>query len=607
MSSNDDRSTYKPSPYSSILPNVALSKSRPLIQVVDVPPAAAGDSRSNDAGSGQRDHESSEVDNDGPMALAAAPFEAQVEHGETLAHAKKFVKVISATTSEQDLVSPSSNQQTDICSTCTKNIARYTCPKCSEPYCSVECYKIHDGTADSDGNKLCTESFYKNRVLGEYHARGSDEDRIKLRGILNKLHQDIDMQMDNVEWRENSLSQLLREEGTSGFNGDIMSELKDYDHTLTAVQLDEASGKISDEELAELASYILNLEQEEDLDADPLARVQQMTEALPPHLLQAFEFAMASALEQESKEDRDSLNLIEERNKQQSSTRWRHWWLPEIESSRDEDVATISPNLDERILSIQPLPSLSSQPKNRNLAYNILDVLFATCFALRTTRTTSSATIHAEDAIDLLLSQSLVLSNNAKYESVHEVMSSCSEKFVAFNRVSRISTELSWDNLASDVALISPNRRYVLRMLFEAADVIDSGTEMMKTNSKLLKKKNKAMYEEKKEELDEAKRQYKLTRKKVEYFQSWCSQFWSSDLGTGISEEINLFVANWKIPKIKEKESHIESILGGMLKNDIPSNLAEGSINIVESGKKGSLFRMGNEMVAVSTLKKNMT
>lgn len=185
-------------------------------------------------------------------------------------------------------------------------------------------------------------------------------------------------------------------------------------------------------------------------------------------------------------------------------------------------------------------------------------------------------------------------------------MSSCSQNLVEISKISRISTELSWDNLASDVALISRNRRYVLRMLFEAADVIDSGIELLKGNSKLLKKTNKAIYEEKKKEIDETKRQYKLTLKKLEYFQSWCSLFWSSDLGEGISEEISLFVTNWKMPKTEEKESYIESILGSMLTNDSPSAIAEDSIDIEESAKKGSLFRMGNEMIAVSsTVKKD--
>lgn len=602
MSSKDDLSLYKPSHYSSILPNVELSKSKPLIQVVDAPPTAARNNISHSEGGGQ----SGEVDKDGEIALPTALYEnpTNSSNGEA-SKSTNVVKVVSATTFARDLESTSTNQQTNICSTCTKNIARYTCPKCSEPYCSVNCYKIHDGTEVSEGNKLCTESFYKNRVLGEYHARGSDEDKMKLRGILNRLHQDIGMQMDDAEWRENSLSQLLREKQTSEFSVDVLSELKNYHHGITAVHLDDASDKISDEELAELASYILNFDQEEDLDAEPQARVQQIKETLPPHLLRAFECAMVSVLEQECKEDIDGVNLIEGRSKNQSSVRWQPWWLPEIDQiSREEDVATISPNLDERILSIQPLPSLSSQPKNRNLAYNILDVLFAACFALKTTMVSSA--LRADDTVDSLLSQSRVLSNNAIYESVHEAMSSCSQNLVEISKISRISTELSWDNLASDVALISRNRRYVLRMLFEAADVIDSGIELLKGNSKLLKKTNKAIYEEKKKEIDETKRQYKLTLKKLEYFQSWCSLFWSSDLGEGISEEISLFVTNWKMPKTEEKESYIESILGSMLTNDSPSAIAEDSIDIEESAKKGSLFRMGNEMIAVSsTVKKD--
>ena len=44
------------------------------------------------------------------------------------------------------------------CSFCNKNNdAKYICPKCKVPYCSMECYKKH--------NEACTEEFYKSNFI----------------------------------------------------------------------------------------------------------------------------------------------------------------------------------------------------------------------------------------------------------------------------------------------------------------------------------------------------------------------------------------------------------------------------------------------------------
>jgi hypothetical protein len=50
-----------------------------------------------------------------------------------------------------------------ICGTCTREYAKYTCPRCNAPYCSMPCYKLH-----SDG---CTEEFFKENVTEELQHR----------------------------------------------------------------------------------------------------------------------------------------------------------------------------------------------------------------------------------------------------------------------------------------------------------------------------------------------------------------------------------------------------------------------------------------------------
>ena len=70
----------------------------------------------------------------------------------------------------------STNAPSIICPTCKKHRARYSCPRCSAPYCSLDCYKCHDvwnasqdteqgtGGAEVSGGQ-CTEAFYRDRVV----------------------------------------------------------------------------------------------------------------------------------------------------------------------------------------------------------------------------------------------------------------------------------------------------------------------------------------------------------------------------------------------------------------------------------------------------------
>ena len=157
--------------------------------------------------------------------------------------------------------------------------------------------------------------------------------------------------------------------------------------------------------------------------------------------------------------------------------------------------------------------------------------------------------------------------------------------------------------LALDAALISKNRRYVLRSLFEAIDLLQSGVELIKIRNKEIKVKDKSTYLRMKKDLDGVKRQYKLAMKKIEYFQSWCSSMWTDGVGSEITKEIESFVDNWRMPELAEIESQkIETMIGNMLKKDEDD---ENDLSIVESTRNNYPFRMGCELVAVSTVNKN--
>ncbi|XP_012520882.1 PREDICTED: zinc finger HIT domain-containing protein 2 [Propithecus coquereli] len=66
--------------------------------------------------------------------------------------------------------------------------ARYTCPRCNVPYCSLRCYRAH-GT--------CAEDFYRDQVLGELRGRSASPSR--LASALRRLRQQRETEDDPAE------------------------------------------------------------------------------------------------------------------------------------------------------------------------------------------------------------------------------------------------------------------------------------------------------------------------------------------------------------------------------------------------------------------------
>lgn len=79
------------------------------------------------------------------------------------------------------LSSQDDNEQV-VCQVCQACESRYTCPRCQLPYCSVACYKQHNGD-----NNACTEAFYKDRVstVLQYEAK---EQSTSMQEILSRLN-----------------------------------------------------------------------------------------------------------------------------------------------------------------------------------------------------------------------------------------------------------------------------------------------------------------------------------------------------------------------------------------------------------------------------------
>eukprot|EP01097_Dermamoeba_algensis_P008798 TRINITY_DN5993_c0_g1_i2.p1 TRINITY_DN5993_c0_g1~~TRINITY_DN5993_c0_g1_i2.p1 ORF type:complete len:443 (-),score=98.16 TRINITY_DN5993_c0_g1_i2:23-1309(-) len=96
--------------------------------------------------------------------------------------------------------------------TCTcGSSAKYTCPSCQAPYCSLACYKKH--------NTGCTEGFYKRNVLETAQAEEfSKESQVSLLNAL-KLHQ---QELEEIDF--NILSLTNQEEETGKLH-EILSRL----------------------------------------------------------------------------------------------------------------------------------------------------------------------------------------------------------------------------------------------------------------------------------------------------------------------------------------------------------------------------------------------
>ncbi|XP_072368777.1 zinc finger HIT domain-containing protein 2 [Scyliorhinus torazame] len=80
---------------------------------------------------------------------------------------------------------PAAEREAEACGLCPGSgpgaAARYTCPRCNVPFCSLPCYR-------GPGHRACTEAFYRDAVLGELRAEArAAEGRRGLRESLGRL------------------------------------------------------------------------------------------------------------------------------------------------------------------------------------------------------------------------------------------------------------------------------------------------------------------------------------------------------------------------------------------------------------------------------------
>ena len=216
---------------------------------------------------------------------------------------------------------------------------------------------------------------------------------------------------------------------------------------------------------------------------------------------------------------------------------WTPWWRPELSNGCDmldgENPSSANGNLDERILKIPPLSRLHPNPSNLpDLQYNLLDILYAICWTLRLYHGLTNAIETGVDAGETLLKASSVMSRDARWANLSEVLSACTE---LSTRSLQHECNSSWSCLLHDLALICENPRYVAKALIEAIDIVKRAVTVSKEGKD-----------------DQSISRFRKSRKKLEFFLSWSREPMTIKLLAGLSGEIETWVADWQHPEISE-------------------------------------------------------
>ena len=429
----------------------------------------------------------------------------------------------------------STTATTSCCPICNNHEVRYTCPKCSTPFCSVECYRIHDippPTSSSSSQKeesdksssdickpcsslfgggTCTERFYQNKVNQICHLDIRDEqNKSQMNDILKRSFYNS----------ENNDTLIEEEKAHGGMN------------------------MLSEDELVELATYVLSMKDLKDHDNDDNENDENITEEdnqsnhddildhIPQHLRLKFEQAVQRG---------ELSHLINE---------WYPYWLPDHQGIGDhnslvqvhsDDLQGIT--LDERILSVPKLIKPSS--KHVELQYNICEVLYHTAYVLRLYNGCSCDDSNNQVNIDSATTLYLycdALFNDKKYSSLNEAFMECTingsrlSNEIHFNQKKSINGDsLNWKVLLNDVRHISQNKRLVLRVLFHAMDILSRGIQ----NLKSIKSDQKLL-----DEHTQLKKKWRLAKKKLEYYASWTIMNWKL-VETDTAYDIKEWMDDW--------------------------------------------------------------
>ena len=176
--------------------------------------------------------------------------------------------------------------------------------------------------------------------------------------------------------------------------------------------------------------------------------------------------------------------------------------------------------LDERLLKIPPFSSLRKGPSPQ-LAYNLLDILYSIAWTLRLYHGLHNATSHAPvEAVETLLSSSHVLSQDARYTTLEEVLGASTTLSTQLFHHSSGGCNTHWTVLTQDVAFLAQFNRHVARALLEAIDILRSALAQFQKQQHQKQKQQSLTNDEVMEQKTTVVK-WKQSKKKLEFYLSW--------------------------------------------------------------------------------------
>lgn len=389
----------------------------------------------------------------------------------------------------------------NICLVCSENQARYTCPQCQIPYCSIECFRNHTRTASStftnevsiNNNTYansCSEHFFKRKVTSL-------------------------MQLESIEKEEKAHRALNRYHHQNSSHEDLQEPLEGYDNEIDS--------------LYELQSHLENLENNnKELSHRELAKI------LPSSLKAVFEKDLRTGQFQ--------ADWI--------LTHWHPWWKRELvengdeverderdlysndENLKDSTGSTFSKILDERLLRVPKYESFGGGKCNDDiLVCNLIDILYGTSRTLRLYHGVENASRQAPvEAATTLISTSSVLAKDKRFNTIYQVLNhhynNRKESFKSNSRMVEDREGFQRDNLGNshvyieDIASMVTSPRMVGRALLEASDIFKAAIKKLKVDHDASMSKR----EESRNDYEANLKQIRRLRKKLQFFLSWATR-----------------------------------------------------------------------------------
>ncbi|KAK1935079.1 Zinc finger HIT domain-containing protein 2 [Phytophthora citrophthora] len=361
--------------------------------------------------------------------------------------------------SEGDAVSNASLAR--VCRVCTTHEARYTCPRCNIPYCSVNCYRSH--------GEDCTEQFFESHVRSEMqlasNSRG-DDDKKQQKSIEELLERVKEFQEEQQHVDdEEALMQRMEELELLDREGKLTME------SLTPEERKKFLGEVAD------------------------GRLGKLVQLWSPWWL-----------------------MSERKYRNETSRKRRQLIMEEIGDDSEEDVET-QVELEPSVLypvglfansEAQKMPENMSallpgggQP-SPYLRFHLVEVLFSYALVLRTFNGDYAQDV--TEATLLLLDLCRVLSEDARYESLEHVCLACLEK--------RSSEGSAANALAiQDAQQILRTDVFLLDALSDTRAMLERYQHDLKCSSeadKSTRKKRKAVI-----------KKLAIVQKKLTFYQTW--------------------------------------------------------------------------------------